>query len=275
MGIFLELHANWYFSFLNQRLNIPEETLQKPRIWSLSKRQDATTQLIIIPHWCKVRAFNSPWIFGSNSRCCSFPLPQLPFPWIVLCYLWNFINLRLATYGIKNILHQSKFISLYSSAKTHGWIIMMERVRGEHYSTLGCITELHHGYVLSATEIQGLFWTLLVARCNETSSRNHLRILCSWEYFLLRYDTEIKDHCFPRQNSIAKLLRNYFKNTKAINTLSNRYFYISSCVRNQDFYLCHYACWTITTEVKKLFTSGNVLPIHAGCRVTTASVNSR
>lgn len=147
--------------------------------------------------------------------------------------------------------------------------------RGTQYSILECITEFHHGYVFSATEIQGLFWTLPVTRCNETSPRNHLRILCSEEYFLLRYATEIKDHYFPRQNSIAKLLRNYFKHTNAINTLSNRYFYISSCVWNQDFYLCLYACWTIVTKVKKLFTSGNLLPIHAGCRVTTASVNSR
>lgn len=86
------------------------------------------------------------------------PIPQLLFPCVSLCYLYHLINLVLVTYGIKSILHQSKFISLHSSTKTHGWIIMMERVRGEQSvqclgASQNCVTDM----VFSETELQDLF----------------------------------------------------------------------------------------------------------------------
>lgn len=143
MRIFLELHANWYFSFLNQRLNIPEVALQKEMVPLKETRccnsADYNTSLV------QSKGFQLHFNFWLKQQMLLLPMPQLPFPCITLCYLCHLINLGLSTYGIKSILHQSQFISLYSSAKAQGWIVTMERVRGEQCSTLGCIMELYNG----------------------------------------------------------------------------------------------------------------------------------
>lgn len=141
------------------------------------------------------------------------PMPQLPFPCITWSYLCHLINLGLVTYGIKNILHQSQFISLHSSAKTQGWIVTMERVRGEQCSTLGRITELYNGH--------GVFWNwysrliLSSSSCKirwdmtEKPSKN----VCTLGVFSSKASYWNYRSLFPEAKFHCKTLRNHFKNT--------------------------------------------------------------
>lgn len=175
------------------------------------------------------------------------PMPQLPYPCITLCYLCHLINLGLATYGIKNILHQSQFISLHSSAKTRGQIVTMEGVKGNSVQRLGASQNYIMDMVFSETDIQDLFWALLDARYDETWLRSHLRMLLLWGVFsskgkLLKLKITISQGKIPLQN-LEKSLQKYKQERQ---TLSNRYFYISSCVRNQERFLSLPLCLLLT-----------------------------